>query len=297
MKRRDAFDSYHPIVIFTFFVYVVLITMFFNNPFILGISFISSFIYSVMLNGRKALKFNLLFIPMIVLSAGFNVLFNHAGMTILTYFSNGNPLTLESIVYGFVVGTMIVSVIWWFSCYNKIMTSDKFIYIFGSIIPALSLIFSMVLRFVPNYHDRIKKISRAQKCVGRDISDGNIFVRIRNGLKILSIMATWALENGVDTADSMNARGYGLKGRTSYSNFRFDDRDKLVFLIMIVLIIFTVISIFIGSYKMIYFPAIKFNTKNIMPIISYIAFFIFCNIPAFLHIREEKLWKYLESQI
>lgn len=297
MTRRDAFDTYHPIVIFTFFLYVILITMFFNNPFLLVISFVSSFIYSVILNGRKALKFNLLCIPMIILSAGFNVLFNHGGMTILTYFSNGNPLTLESIVYGFVVGSMIVSVIWWFSSYNKIMTSDKFIYIFGSIIPALSLIFSMVLRFVPNYHNRVKKISNAQKCVGRDVSDGNVFRRARNGLKILSIMATWALENGVDTADSMNARGYGLKGRTSYSNFRFDDRDKKVFLFMLILIIITLYAIFTDAYKMTYFPAIIFKSKGIISIVAYISFFIFCNIPAFLHIREERIWKYLESKI
>ena len=34
---------------------------------------------------------------MALLAAGVNVLFQHEGATILTYFSSGNPLTLESI--------------------------------------------------------------------------------------------------------------------------------------------------------------------------------------------------------
>lgn len=297
MKRRDAFDGYHPIVIFIFFVYVIGITMFLNNLYILAISIFSAFLYSALIDGKKAIVFNLKTLPILILSAIFNALFNHEGMTILTYFSSGNPLTLESIIYGFVVGTMILSMIWWFSCYNKIMTSDKFIYIFGRIIPALSLIFSMVLRFVPNYNNRIKKIFNAQKCVGRDISDGNAVAKAKNGLKILSMMATWALENGVDTADSMNARGYGLKGRTSYSNYRFDDRDKFMLSIMMVLISISLILAFKDAFKMVYFPAFILGKMSIESFIGYVSYFAFCNIPSFLHIREERLWKYLESQI
>ncbi len=49
-------------------------------------------------------------------------------------------------------------VIQWFSCYNKVMTSDKFIYLFGRLIPALSLILSMALRFVPGLTGQLKVI-------------------------------------------------------------------------------------------------------------------------------------------
>lgn len=73
---------------------------------------------------------------------------------------------------------VFVTVIIWFSCYNVVMTSDKFIYIFGKILPALSLIFSMVLRFVPRYLAQIKVISNAQKCIGRDVSQ-EISSRVR----------------------------------------------------------------------------------------------------------------------
>lgn len=92
------------------------------------------------------------------------------------------------------------------------MTSDKFVYLFGRIIPALSLVLSMSLRFVPRFTAQIKVISNAQKCVGRDVGSGGLIKRAKQGIKILSILVTWALENAIDTADSMKDRGYGLPG-------------------------------------------------------------------------------------
>ena len=82
---------------------------------------------------------------MLLMMALINPAFNHEGVTIIDYLPSGNPLTLESIVYGFTSAVMIVSVICHFSCYNEIMTSDKFIYLFGKIIPAMSLIISMTM--------------------------------------------------------------------------------------------------------------------------------------------------------
>ena len=67
---------------------------------------------------------------------------------------------------------MLMAVLNWFSCYHIVMTSDKFMYLFGRVIPATSLVFSMVLRFVPRLKARFHVVSNAQKCVGRDVSDG-----------------------------------------------------------------------------------------------------------------------------
>ena len=86
-------------------------------------------------------------------------------MTVITYLGTGNPLTLESILYGLAAAAMLVTVIGWFSCYNAVMTSDKFIYLFGRIIPSLSLLFSMVLRFVPRFKAQLKTVSAAQRCI------------------------------------------------------------------------------------------------------------------------------------
>ncbi|MBQ7792303.1 MAG: hypothetical protein IJ367_02280, partial [Clostridia bacterium] len=117
--KMNEFKTYHPIVNFTYFLFVIGFSMFFMHPVCLGISVISAFTYSIVLKGRQVLKTNLLYmLPMLFAMALINPAFNHEGITILTYLPSGNPLTMESIVYGLAAATMIVSVICWFSCYN-----------------------------------------------------------------------------------------------------------------------------------------------------------------------------------
>ncbi len=60
-----------------------------------------------------------------------------------------------------------------------------------------------------------------KKSMGRDVSEGSLFNRIRAGFNMLSILVTWALENAIETSDSMRSRGYGLKGRTAFSIYKF----------------------------------------------------------------------------
>lgn len=294
---RDIFATYHPIVNFMYFCAVIAFAMFFMNPLFLVISAAGAFAYSVYLNGKRALRFNLCaLLPLIILVSLMNPLFNHSGVTILWYFLD-NPITLESIVYGVMAGLMLASVIMWFSCYNSVMTSDKFMYLFGSVIPAISLIFSMVLRFVPRFKAQIKVISNAQKCIGRDAGTGGAGEKVRHGLKIMSVMTTWALENAVDTADSMKSRGYGLPGRTAFSNFRFDARDKLIFgvvLLLGVLIIYGGIS---GQSRFQYFPVIKMGEINAIALLIYGANLFLSFLPVILNMKENRKWRYLESKI
>lgn len=291
-KISNSFVKYHPFINFYYFVFMILCSMFFMHPVFLAISLVTSFIYSVFLNGTKAIKFNLLFMaPILVLMAFMNPAFNHAGVTILFYLKNGNPITLESIAYGIASATMFVSVIMWFSCYNVIMTSDKFIYIFGKIIPSLSLIFSMVLRFVPKYKNQIKVISNGQKAIGRDMSQGNVIRRAKNGIRIISILVTWALENAIETADSMKARGYGLKGRTSFSIFKFYRRDKIMMMILAFLSIIIISGVLYGINRIIYFPWIKLSRNTLFSLIVDISYFLFAISPMVSDIIEEIAWR------
>ena len=291
---KDTFSSYHPIINFTYFCTVILCSMFFMHPVLLFISAAAAFAYSVYLNRMKALRFNLLYlIPSMIIVVLINPLFNHQGITILCYVRD-NPLTLESILYGIATGLMFASVILWFSCYNAVMTSDKFMYLFGRIIPASSLIFSMVLRFVPKFKVQIAQISNAQKCVGRDVGSGTYLERARHGMKILFIMVTWALESAVETADSMKSRGYGLKGRTSFSVFRFDTRDKGIFLIMIAFIGVLLAGACFGQNNIQYFPSIKITEIDGFSIFVYSVYFVFCILPIALNIMEDIKWKHLQ---
>lgn len=297
--KYDSFASLHPIVNFTYFTAVLVFSMFFMHPVFQLISLISAISYSIIIKGAKeGIKFNFAYmLPMLIFMSILNPLFNHEGATILFYFKNGNPVTLESIIYGIAAATMFITVIIWFSSYNSVMTSDKVIYLFGRIIPSLSLVFSMVLRFVPRYVEQIKVISNAQKCIGRDASQGNIFRRAKNGIKILSIMITWALENAIETADSMRSRGYGLPGRTSFSLFRFDNRDKVVFSTIVILISIILLGAFKGVNTIKFFPSIKITEITGFSILVYISYFVLCIIPVIINVQEAIQWRYIESRI
>jgi len=293
---NDAFSRCHPIVNFLYFTLVFAFSMIFSQPVCLAISLICAFAYSVYLNGRRAVKFNLLYlIPMLLVSALIYPVFSHQGVTLITYLPNGNPLTLESIVYGAAAGTMLISVIAWFSCYNAIMTSDKFVYLFGRIIPALSLILSMILRFVPRFRDQMKIISNAQKCVGRDVSQGNIIQRARNAVKVMSIMVTWALENAIETADSMRSRGYGLPGRTAFSIYRFDSRDRHALAMISLLGLTVLICSILGGAKYRYFPSIKGDFGSPATIILMASYLALCLTPMAINLEEDRKWRVTRS--
>ena len=294
----NEFKTYHPIVNFIYFVFAIGFTCFFMHPICLCISLVCSFTYSVLLKGRIAIKTNLIYmLPMLIIMALMNPAFNHEGVTILVYLPSGNPLTLESIVYGLCTAAMIVSVICQFSCYNEIMTSDKFIYLFGKIIPAMSLILSMTLRFVPKFAAQLKVVTNAQKCMGRDISNGSIVRRTKHALGILSIMTTWALENAIETADSMKARGYGLPGRTAFSIFTFDRRDKKVLITLLILGIYVFIGNLCGGMYCSYFPKIEMASCSLFELSLFVGYLLLLTTPIIIELWEVRKWKALRSKI
>ena len=289
--NSDAFSRYHPLVNFIYFASVLAFSMVLMHPVCLAISLLCAITYSVYLNRRKAVSFNLKYmLPLLVLTAAINPLFNHAGATILGYFRNGNPLTLESIIYGGAAAIMLVTVISWFSCFNVVISSDKFVYLFGRIIPAMSLILAMALRLVPRFTAQAKQISNAQRCIGRDIHTGNVFRRARNGIKILSILVTWALENAIDTADSMKSRGYGMPGRTAFSIYRFDGRDALTAAFLLACDAYLIAGALLNKLSFRFFPTIARLIPGSMTYSMFPVYFALCVLPVAINVREDRRW-------
>lgn len=294
----NEFKRYHPIVNFAYFAFVIGFSMFFMHPVCLVISLCSGFIYSVMLKGKKAIKTNVLYmLPTILVMALMNPAFNHEGVTILTYLPSGNSLTLESILYGILSAVMLVSVLCHFSCYSAVMTSDKFIYLFGRVIPSLSLILSMTLRFVPRFSAQLKVVANAQKCIGRDSVNGSLVQRAKNALSILSVMVTWSLENAVETADSMKSRGYGLRGRTAFSIFTFDKRDQLTLSYILLLGVYVLAGSMFGGMECRYFPSVKLAEISLFSLSVFAAYFALCALPIVIEIWERRKWKAIELKI
>jgi len=297
MNHQDTFSGYHPVINLLYFVLVLAFAMVLMHPVCLCISLAAALCCSLTLGGKKTVRGSLLFLlPMAVVAAAVNVLFNHEGITILVYFPSGNPLTLESIIYGFSAAAMLSALVLWFLCFSQVMTSDKLVYLFGRIVPALSLVISMTLRFVPKFKAQFKVVADAQKCAGRPIDEGKKLHRIRNAVTVFSIMVTWSLENGIETADSMKSRGYGLPGRSAFSIYTFDKRDKKALVWLIFCAVAMLYGTMSGGFAWQFYPVTRGRPINGTVLLLYLIYLALDLTPVFLHWQEERNWNKLRKE-
>ena len=285
--------GYHPIVSFSYFVVVIGTSMLYMNPVFQVISLIGALSYLIILDRYKTLKLIKFIFVMVLVIAIINMIFVNRGSTVLFYLRS-NPVTLESLFYGFVSGLMLGSVMVWFSCYNEIITSDKFLYIFGKITPSIALIVSMTLRLIPKLIEQTKIIANSQKTLGLDYNEGSLSLKIKSCMRILSILVTWALEDAVQTADSMKARGYGIKKRTSFQIFEFINRDMIMLVYILISGMFLLAGYMNGYGQLIFYPTIQKIDTDILSNMLYITFFIISILPSIQELRERYKWRYLE---
>lgn len=287
------FDSYHPAINFIFFAAVITAAITFDQPMFLAVSYICPFIYSIALNGRRSAIFNTVLIPLVALFAFYYSSYNHFGVTNLAVNFIGNQITLESFVFGFVIGIKTASVLMWFSCVHNVISSDKVIYLLGRAFPKLSLFLSILLRMVPRIKAYAKKVNTAQKCIRKGMNQENIFRRIYNFFRIQSIVVTWVLESFVTTSDSMRSRGCSLRGRTAFSIYRFDNRDRSFVIVLFFCFTVLVMGILLDQTHILYNPEIILNRITPLSYVFLATYVFLCLLPLGLQIAGEYRFKRL----
>ena len=287
----------HPLVNFAYFAFVIGVTMFSNHPAFLLVSFAAGWFYSVLLQGKKAVKFNcIILLPAIVIMTLINTLNVHNGVTVLFYL-NDNRITLEAIVYGVVSAVLLTSVIIWFRCFNAVFTADKFIYLFGRVAPVLALTLSMILRYIPMLKTRFHQVAEGQRCMGRGLKGGGLISRVKVFGKELSILIAWSLEASIESADSMEARGYGLHGRTSFHLFRFAGGERSELAVMLALGGIAAWACATGRTSVYYYPAILLPGLSAAQAVSLAAYAALMLLPPILDIKGAREWKSLRAKI
>lgn len=293
--KNEIFSRYHPIVNLAFFAAVLGMTMFIMQPVYLIISLACACAYLFYLKGRKGMARQVGYLlPILLAMAVINPLFNHEGLTILWYLHNDNPVTLEAIIYGLASATMMGASIVWFNCCNEVFTSDKIIYLFGRIIPAMSLLISMTLRFVPRFKNFLQNVLRVQQSLHKP---ENMKERLQQALAAFSATVSWAMEQSIVSADSMKSRGYGTAGRTAYSIYRFEKRDGIALLVFAVLCLGAVIPCLTGATAWEYYPGLTGKLAGAVQIAAYLCYGGVCLMPLIIDLREDQKWNSLRSKI
>ena len=308
--KRNRFVTYHPAINFAYFTAVIVFAVILFHPLAGAISLAGACSYALMLNGKKAARF-MAGIPLVVmlLVLILNPLFVHKGVSVL-FMIGDIQFTKEAVVYGASSALMTGAVIMWFYCYGLVMTSDRFMAVFGRIAPASSLVFSMVLRFLPRFTDQASRIDEAQRglLVEAALDDGAKTAggtkrgtakkdRVKRTVGQVSMLTTWALENSIETADSMRARGYGLPGRTNYSGFRMRKKDVVMMAFLAVICISLAAGRAAGNMSFYAYPVIMTSVMDMREAAMFIVYSVMCWLPALMMAEEEIEWKRSRSRI
>ena len=285
--RFRSFSKYHPAVNFTFFAAAICLGAVFRHPAYIAAGVASSALYYALLNGRKSVKYFIVLILAASVITGINPFFNTRGNTVL-FRPFGRPYTLEALIYGGAIASVFVITMLWFGCYNKVITGDKFTCLFGNIAPSVSLLLVAVLRLVPQLIKKAGQITSARRCIGKGAP--GFTGRLAFGASSLGALASYALEGGVVTGDSMIARGYGTAKRTSFTLWSFK-ASGAVLIALIALLSGTVIAFAAlgrcGAEFLPEFEAASVGGVNSVGLISYAALLL---IPVILDLKETISW-------
>ena len=295
-----TFDKYHPVTLFVYFLPVLGITMFFNHPVFLLLAFLGAVSITVLLDYKRFFRDSTFFLTFFIIAVVVNPLMNHNGKTLL-FFVNGNAITFEAVWYGCTMAVMLVAVLYWFRLFTDLMTSDRLLYLFGGITPKLSLVLSMALRYIPLFRVQIHKINQTQRAMGLYSKD-NYISNVKGTLRVFSIMITWSLENAIDTADSMHARGYREKHwnkhpRTRYHTNRFRKPDIFLLTVSLLLTVVTLAGILLGAADYEYYPVTTDISLSLLSVITYTAYGILVFLPVIIKVKENLQWIYYKSKI
>lgn len=284
-------DRLHPVCALTYFAAVLLVAMLTMHPVIVMLCLVSGMtLYGMLCGGKRLVGSLRLSLPLMLVMAVLNPLFSHKGSTVLL-FINDRPVTLEATVYGAVSALMIAAVFYWFMCMSRIMTSDKVMALFGRVSPKLSLLLSMTLSAIPRIKRQYREINEA--C---DEPQGAA-ERLRQGGRCLFAVTSRMLEGSIDTADSMRARGYGLRGRTSYSMYRFSRVDLGAMTVILTLGGATVTLVLIGGAEFSYYPRLSSLSCEPTAPTLYILTALLTGSSILMEVKEWITWHILRSTI
>lgn len=288
--RSCALGRLHPAIALGFFAGAVTLTVLVQSPLFSAVALVAAAALYLSLRGRAAWRPIVASIPLMAVVALANPLFNTMGSTVLLTWL-GRPYTLQALLAGLQTAAMLAAVLLWFASLNRVLTGDKLTYLFGGAAPAVSLVLTMALRLVPTYQRKASQIAEARAGVGKAPYGNGPAGDARNGARLLSALATWAMEGAVTTADSMRSRGYGSGPRTRYARYPFGLREGAVAVAMTALGAMALAGIATGCASAQFFPVMALPPLTPFATASLAGFASFLGLPTVLDAWEEASWR------
>jgi len=289
-----TYSAMNPIAVAVQLLLTAGITAFCMEPVLLCLSLCTAMAFFIVKNGTGHKGFHLFALGFPLLVALLNPLWNQHGTTVL-FFLNNRAVTKEALCYGAFAGIRLSAVLYWCRIFSDLMTSDKLFYLLRFFSPKLALIFSMSVRNLHLFRQQMHKIQQAQKAVGL-YRDNHLLDDIRGGIRVFSILITWALENGIITAASMEARGYGIGRRTSCTQFRWKRQDIMLLFSALIFAGTVIALIAAGSLNQQFYPLMQAPSHNLRWA-AVAAYAVLASLPLLHEGKEALIWYRLKSNI
>ncbi|MCH3973353.1 MAG: energy-coupling factor transporter transmembrane protein EcfT [Oscillospiraceae bacterium] len=292
---QEAFAKCHPVINFLFFAGAVVLGVCFLHPYFLMCSAGLAALYYLLLNKGRKKRFFFGILAVSVVIVLLNPLFNANGATVLFCWAAGRPYTLEALLYGAAAGSMFFSVMLWFACWQRVMSGDRLLCVFGRLAPAASLLLTMVFRLLPYLQRKAKEIAAAARCAGS--RTGSRKQRLQVSAAELSALTSFALEGSQITADAMKSRGYGSGKRTSFARFRVSAADAAALAYLCSCLVAVAVGAAFGKTAVSFSPRLFFARSGAALWLSLGGCAAFLLFPSILQIKEDILWSFFRSKI
>ena len=101
------------------------------------------------------------------------------------------------------------------------------------------------------------------------------------------MLITWMISALALESDSMRSRGSLLRGRTAFSIYRFDNRDRAFVIALFSCITLTAMGVILGASKMWYNPRIIWRPLNGIGMMTATGYLALCFMPMGLELWTE----------
>ena len=280
----------NPYVSCFYFICVIFFSMIFMHPFFVMLNVAFSFTACMVLAKRETLASAWYTLGFAFVIAIMNPLFSTEGNTVLfTVF--GRSYTLQALVYGFIMAGILISCINWFSCFGKVITTDKFMYMTGGRLPRVTTVLTMVISLIPFFQKKLAEISDVQRTV---LPGGN---SRKSAFRALNSATAYAFEHAVNLSFSMKNRGYGTGRASRYADYSFTTEDRILFAAVLAMAAVSFLTVLPAATGVEIIPEIILPPAGIKEYAGTVFYVLLLAVPLITKILEDLQWRYLKSKI
>lgn len=267
----NGFFRRHPLVILLYYIMAVVLVVWLAHPVVNGIVFFLALaVYVTYMGVTKGIRLAAGGILAALFCVVWNPLFNHRGVTVL-FQVNDIRFTWEALMYGIHMAGILMSSVVLFACFGRTMTAEKIMTLTGKRLPSFSLLFSMVLRFVPKAARDFREMASLHG----------------NKPTVISGMIGMELEHSMEKSIAMKDRYYGSGNRSSYYAKKLQKEDGILLVLLLALAAGICLCSVQEKIFVRFFPSVRIAMPSCVMLAG---LGIYYGIPLWMWGKERVLW-------